>query len=159
MANRRVMVVGAGGCAREVAWVIREIAGLEFAGFVVSDLSKLGPRDSRDQVLGDLDWLGSHRDRFDGLVLGIGSPAARLAVAGGLERDFAADRWPAVAHPSARFDRDSVQLGPGSVICPNATVTVNVVLEAHAMVHYGCSVGHEARIGRASVINPGANVS
>jgi acetyltransferase-like isoleucine patch superfamily enzyme len=38
-------------------------------------------------------------------------------------------------------------------------VTVNVALDAHAMVHYGCTVGHEARIGRGSVLNPGANVS
>src|SRR3954462_3043944 len=108
MANRRMIVLGAGGCAREVAWMIREIAGLEFAGFAVSDLARLGPRDSRDQVLGDLDWLRSNRTRFDALAIGIGSPAARLAVAAGLEEDFDAGCWPALVHPSARFDRDSV---------------------------------------------------
>lgn len=159
MAKRRVVIVGAGGCAREVAWTLRECDGLEFAGFAVSDLASLGPYDSRERVLGDLDWLRSHRDRFDALAMGIGSPAARLRIADELERDFGPERWAQVLHPSARWERESASLAHGVVICANVVGTVNLVLEAHAMVHYSCTLGHESRLGRASVLNPACNVS
>jgi acetyltransferase-like isoleucine patch superfamily enzyme len=36
---------------------------------------------------------------------------------------------------------------------------VNVVLEPFALCNFGCTLGHEARIGRGSVVNPGANIS
>ena len=45
MTKRQIVVVGAGGFAREVEWLISEINAVEpayhFAGFVVSDLGKL----------------------------------------------------------------------------------------------------------------------
>jgi sugar O-acyltransferase (sialic acid O-acetyltransferase NeuD family) len=163
MAKKRIIVVGAGGCAREVAWIISQLDKLretmQFAGFVVSDLSKLGPHDSRDRILGDLDWVRRHRERFDGLAMGIGSPAARIRVAAELERDFDPEWWPQVVHPSAIFEQETARVGHGVVVCPNVVGTVNLSLEAHAMVHYSCTIGHESRIGRGSVLNPAANVS
>ena len=163
MAKQRIVVVGAGGCGREVAWVVAELEAhrksFEFAGFVVSDLSRLGPRDSRDRVLGDLEWLRSHRNRYDGLAMGIGSPGTRLHIATELEREFGPEWWPEIMHPSVLLERESATLGHGIVLCPNVVGTVNLVIEAHAMVHYSCTIGHESRIGRGTVLNPGANIS
>ena len=57
--RKRIVVIGAGGFAREVRWLIEEInavsPGFEFLGYVVSDLAKLGEHDSREDVLGDVD--------------------------------------------------------------------------------------------------------
>jgi sugar O-acyltransferase (sialic acid O-acetyltransferase NeuD family) len=163
---KRTVIIGAGGLAREVRWLIEEIhaAGIEdaefrFLGYVVSDIRKLTDRDSRDRVLGDFSWLEEHRDRVDALAIGIGSPAARLRVAEHLEHTFDASSFPALVHPRALLERSSCELGHGSILFGGAVVTVNVVLEPHAVVHYGCTVGHEASIGRGSVINPGANIS
>jgi sugar O-acyltransferase (sialic acid O-acetyltransferase NeuD family) len=158
MAKRRIIVLGAGGFAREVAWLIGDIGGdLEFIGFAVSDLSKLGPHDSKDRVLGDLDWLRAHQDRFEGLALGIGNPAVRLRLP--KELDFGDDRWPPLVHPSAHFDRKSCKVGPGVLLCANVIGTVNLDFEAFSMLNLSCTVGHEARIGRGSVLNPTVNVS
>jgi len=160
MAKRRIIVVGAGGFAREVAWLIGDIAGeLEFAGFVVSDLGKLGPHDSREHVLGDLDWVRENSHRFDGLAIGIGTPAARLRVAAELERDYGPDRWPAMIHPSVHFQRSSAKVGHGVLLCANVIGTVNLVIEPYAMVNLACTLGHESVVGRGTVLNPGVNVS
>lgn len=161
--KKRLVIIGAGGQAREVASCIEECscAGEPFdvVGFVISDLGKLGPLDSADRVLGDYDWLRRHRGEVDGLALGIGLPSSRLRVADKLGAEFPELDWPTIVHPSTRIDRRSASLGRGVMIGAGVVATVNVTVEAFAMVNFGATVGHEARIGAGSVVNPGANIS
>ena len=78
MKPQRIAVIGAGGMAREVAstlkWMNRVEHRLELVGYIVSDLPASGDRDSRDQVVGDFNWLDQHRSSVDALAIGIGSP-------------------------------------------------------------------------------------
>lgn len=163
MKPMRVVIVGAAGQAREIAWYLGEIQrgeeAFRLAGFVVSDLSRLGPRDSQDRVLGDYAWLDEHKREVDGAILGLGMPASRLAVASDLEARFPWLEWPAVVHPSARIDGKTAKLGRGILLAVNACATVNVELADFAMLNFASSVGHETRIGRGCVVNPGANLS
>lgn len=162
-ARRRILVVGAGGFAREVKWLIEEIAAsgepVEFAGYVVSDLGRLGELDSRGEVLGDLDWARGNRHAFDALAIGIGTPGSRLKVSSDLLPDFPEDRWPALVHPNVRMDRRSTRLGPGALVCASTVGTVNLELGPFCLVNLACTLGHEARIGRGSVLNPTVNIS
>ena len=87
MDARRMVIIGAGGFAREVRWLAEEITAAggdryEFTGYVVSEPDKPGPTDSADEILGDFDWLRAHRDRWDCLAMGIGNAAPRLKVLG-----------------------------------------------------------------------------
>jgi sugar O-acyltransferase (sialic acid O-acetyltransferase NeuD family) len=163
MAERRIVVIGAGGFAREVDWLIRELDAAGTAarcvGFVVSDLARVGDHDSRDRILGDLAWLRDNPDRFDGLAIGIGTPSARLRVSAELEAQFGPERWPALIHPSVRVDVPSSRLGHGVVVCAGVIGTVNVELAPFALVNLACTLGHEASVGRGSVLNPTVNVS
>jgi sugar O-acyltransferase (sialic acid O-acetyltransferase NeuD family) len=159
----RIAVVGAGGMAREVAstlkWINRVEHRFEFVGYIVSDLSRLGDRDSCDQVVGDFSWLDQNRRSFDALALGIGSPSVRLRLVRELSSRVDGISWPALIHPSAVIDPDSASVGEGCFIGAGVVATVNVVLEPFALCNFGCTLGHEARIGRGSVVNPGANIS
>jgi sugar O-acyltransferase (sialic acid O-acetyltransferase NeuD family) len=163
MQPKRMVIIGAGGYAREVAAQVADIRRhgepYEVVGFVVTDLARLGPRDSRERVLGDYEWLAAHRDRFDVFALGIGTPAARLAVATELAARFPDVPWPALVHPSVLADRASLVMGRGALLAPGVVATVNVTLEDFAMVNITCTLGHETRVGRGAVINPGANLS
>lgn len=163
MTRRRLVIVGAGGQARETRWIVSEIdrvtPGWEVTGFVVTDLARLGPFDSRELVLGDYTWLRQNRDRFDALAIGIGTPRVRLKVARELEDEFGLDVWPLLAHPSAIFDRPSAKCGRGVLIHPGVLGTVNLVIDDHAMINNGCTIGHETVIGRGCVVNPGANLA
>jgi sugar O-acyltransferase (sialic acid O-acetyltransferase NeuD family) len=164
MARKRIVIIGAGGFAREVQWLVREIdaAGedaFEFAGFVVSDPSSLGDNDSRELVRGDLAWLTSNRDAFDALAIGIGSPAARLGIARELASQFGDAYWPALIHPSVHADRASCVFEPGSMVCAGTIATVNVTVGRHALVNLACTLGHEAKIGAGCVLNPTVNIS
>lgn len=161
--TRRFVVLGAGGQAREIAALIDDLSragedvGVE--GFVVSDLGKLNERDSRDRVLGDLSWLRSNRERFSALALGVGAPAVRLMFADLLLQHFDESWWPALIHPTAIYDAASCRFGAGTVVAPGVIATVNVVMEPFSFANFGCTLGHEARIGRGSIVNPGANIS
>jgi sugar O-acyltransferase (sialic acid O-acetyltransferase NeuD family) len=162
-APQRIVIVGAGGQARDAAWLVAELARqgapLSFVGFIVSDLSKVGPRDSRAQILGDLSWLDGQRGNADALVLGIGSPAARLRVSADLSRAHPQLDWPSLVHPSVIYDRASAKVGRGVMVAAGAVGSVNLTLDDFALVNIGVTLGHEAHLGAGSVVNHAASIS
>jgi len=131
----------------------------EFVGYVVSDLSKVGDRDSRESIIGDFGWIEKHRSSVDSLAIGIGTPSVRLKLSQQLSQAFPEIEWPVIVHPTAIVDYDSAQLGEGVFIGARCVSTVNLVLQPFALCNFGTSIGHETRIGRGSVVNPGANLS
>jgi hypothetical protein len=72
---KRIVIVGAGGMAREVRAMIREINRVvpvwEFAGYVVTNKNVLGDRDSREEVVGDYKWLRANSNLIDAVTIGI----------------------------------------------------------------------------------------
>lgn len=160
---KRIVVIGAGGQAREVAFVLRNLNAVqprfELVGFVVSDTAKPGAYASTELVVGDFGWLRENRHRFDALALGVGMPATRARLAAELETEFGPEWWPPLVDPSVIVDRDSCELGHGSFIAPGVIATVNIRVGPHAMADFGCTLGHEAALGRAAVVMPGANIS
>ena len=161
--RQRIAVIGAGGMAREIVSALDSInctaPRFEFLGYIVSDLSKLGERDSRAQVIGDFNWIEKHRSSIDALTIGVGTPAVRLKLASELQSSFPGMEWPAIIHPTAIIDWASARTSEGSFVGVRCIATVNLVLDAFALCNFGTTLGHEAHIGRGSVVNPGANVS
>jgi sugar O-acyltransferase (sialic acid O-acetyltransferase NeuD family) len=163
MSKKRSIILGAGGMAREIAASLRALNRIEeqfeFVGYVVTDMSRLGEHDSRDQVLGDYDWLSRHRKQVDILIVGMGTPVDRLKVANEVRELIPDAEWPFLIHPSAELDLDTASVAEGVFIGAGVVGTVNLVFEPFALCNFGCTLGHEARIGRGSVVNPGANIS
>lgn len=163
MTKHRVVMVGAGGQARDTAWLMTEIGrndasqDLALIGFVVTDITRLSPHDS--PVLGDYGWLDENPDRFDAIVLGIGSPAARLRVAAALSERFPDKAWPNIVHPRAEFDRTSASFGRGVMIGAGVVGSVNLVFEDFALINLGVTLGHESRVGRGVVVNHNASIA
>ena len=163
MTGKRIVIIGAGGMAREVASTVKFInrrrETYDLLGYVVSDLSRLGPRDSHDQVIGDFRWLERNRNLFEAIAIGVGSPASRLKLAAELKSLFPGSQFPVLMHPTAVIDLDSAHLSEGSFIGANVTATVNLTLEPFALCNFASTFGHEATVGCGSVVNPGANVN
>lgn len=163
MRPQRIVIVGAGGQAREVAALIgamnRREDRFRVLGFVVTDFATLSERDSRERVLGDYHWIETHRGEVDAIALGIGAPAARLRVADELSGAFSWLEWPALVHPGAELDYETLSLGRGAMVGPGVVGTVNVRLGELAMANFACTLGHEADVARGAVVYPGANLS
>lgn len=149
--------------AREVAsalnWINRSEPQFQFVGYVVSDLSKLGDRDSRESIVGDFGWIEKHRSSVDALAIGVGTPSVRLQLSQQLGQAFPEIEWPVIVHPTAVVDYDSAQIGEGAFIGARCVSTVNLVLHPFAICNFGTTIGHETCIGRGSVVNPGSNLS
>jgi sugar O-acyltransferase (sialic acid O-acetyltransferase NeuD family) len=149
--------------AREVKALIREINRIapkwEFAGYVVTDMTKLGGLDSREEVVGDYAWLRANANRVDAVTIGIGNPTARLKVSAEIRNLLPNVDFPALIHPTAHMDFETAQIGNGALVCSGVIGTVNITLDRFALCNFGCTLGHEARIGEGAVINPGANIS
>ena len=164
MIAQRIVIIGAGGFAREVEWLIREInqnsssKKFEFLGYVVSDLSTV-PVEERTSILGGHEWLKDNRSKWDALAIGIGNPERRCTLPKELDAEFTGIQWPSLIHPTVRMDFSSCQIGKGTLICANVIGTVNLKIEDFCLINLSCTLGHEAVIGKGSVLNPSVNIS
>lgn len=160
---KRIAIIGAGGLAREVRWVLDEINAVqpvhEFVGFLVSDLDQVSPHDSSEAILGDLSWLEKNHGDVDELAIGIGNPSVRNRIGSDLQARFPQLAWPVLVHPSVRFDPHSCSFSSGVVLCAGVVATVGVRIAPFAYINLSCTLGHEAKVGRGSVLNPTVNVS
>jgi sugar O-acyltransferase (sialic acid O-acetyltransferase NeuD family) len=160
---KKIVIIGAGGQAREIRWLISEINAAkpeyDFLGYVVSDLAQIGPRDCRAEIVGDFSWLEANRGRIDAVTIGIGAPAARLSVAKQIKCLLPEAQYPSLMHPTVSLDQSSATIEEGVLLCAGVVATVNITLRAFALCNFGCTLGHEATVGRGSVVNPGANVN
>lgn len=163
MTALRLVIVGAGGQARDAAWLVSEINAChpqppyELLGFVVSDLDLISPRDA--PVLGDHEWIQRHRSELDGLVLGIGSPRARVKVAHELSERFPDLEWPTLVHPRAEFERSSARIGRGVMVGAGVVGSVNLTFGDFSLVNLGVTLGHETVVGTGVVVNHNAAVA
>jgi sugar O-acyltransferase (sialic acid O-acetyltransferase NeuD family) len=160
--NRPIFIVGAGGFAREVRWLVEEInaqkPAYEFGGYLVPDPKAPGDHDSCEMLISRVEWL-KRPPRNAAVALGIGDPAIRKKH-GDEVRDALGDAGlPVLIHPSVLIDRNSCQLAPGVVICAGCIVTVNVKFGRYVRVDRACNIGHEAEIGEAASINPTVTIS
>jgi sugar O-acyltransferase (sialic acid O-acetyltransferase NeuD family) len=161
--RKRIVILGAGGTAREIEWLIRDINRVtdcyEWMGYVVSDLSRIGSLGSTSHLLGDYEWLTQNAFAIDAVTMGIGTPALRLKVAAEVGGIIPNAEWPTLIHPSAIFDSETTHLSQGVQICAGVVGTVNIALDPFVLCNFACTIGHETTVGAGSVINPGANVS
>src|SRR6476660_4755061 len=149
-----LVIVGGGGCGREVLDVVDAINahGPRFeVGGVVDDgrpdeglLAAWGVRH-----LGPTGLLAELDDDVE-YVLGIGSPAPRRRIA----EAAGGRRSPVLVHPSVAVGARNVAMGPGTVVCAHACVQSHVTIGRHVHLNQGCTVGHDVRIGDHAVVSP-----
>lgn len=148
---KKIVIIGAGGNARELADMLRALPEFRVLGFLTN---MHGKYDS--PVLGDFSWPDAHQ--VDAFAMGIGEPIAKFKVGQELAMRYPHIEWPPIVHPSAYLG-NYAKLGRGVVVCVRAVATVSVDLGDFSQLNFGSTVGHEAVIGAGSLINPGANIS
>ncbi len=160
---RRIAIIGAGGFARELRWLLSEIAAdpdkryepFEVVCFLEKDAHRAASTEAR--VEEESEWLS--KNHIDALAIGIGTPSIRLKVAERLKKQYPKIEWPAIIHPSVKYDQNSCKIGEGVILCAGVIATVNVVFEPFSMINLSCTIGHEARIGKGSALNPTVSIS
>ena len=152
MIEQQIAIYGAGGFAREVAWLAEE-CGCHVVCFIDDDPAS--PR-----ILNDLPVFSvvEAADLFQGaaLAVAIGDPSTRETVTNkALKHGF---RPATLVHPRAEKSR-WITIGTGVVICAGNILTTNIVIADHVQINLDCTVGHDVQFGEYATLAPGVHVS
>jgi len=158
MAKIPIAVYGAGGFAREVAWLIEAINQTEeqyqLVGFV-EDNSKLWGQSINDVPVFALEDLltGYPESR---VVNAIGNPQTRETIVGKAAQ--AGLSFETLIHPRVERSR-WIEYGLGIVICAGNILTTNIKLGEHVQINLDCTIGHDVIMGDYTTLAPGVHVS
>ena len=147
-----LVIVGKGGFAKEVRWLLERInhknETWNFLGYI--------DREPGVDVIGNDDYLQTYRRELD-VVLAVGDPGVRKRLA----ECFRQNRYlhfPNLVDPGVLCS-DQVHMGMGNIICAGTILTVDIEIENFIIINLGCTIGHVTIIKDLVTINPGVNVS
>jgi len=129
--TKELLIVGAGGFARETVGAVRAAGGYTLLGFLDDDKALHGTTRGGVEVLGGLDLARQTDAR---VVVCVGNPrdvTVRRRVVRRL--DLPAERYATVVHPSVETG-PGCTVGPGSVLLAYAVLTADVTVGAHVAV-------------------------
>jgi sugar O-acyltransferase (sialic acid O-acetyltransferase NeuD family) len=152
--TQKVLILGAGRLAVDLADMIEDIPGWSVVGFVVDQ----PPFDRGSKVLERpvywIDEVGD-LDHTYMAVCAIGSSKRAGIIQAIEEHGF---QFTKVVHPSARVSK-SAMIGPGTIISAGAQVAAQATIGRHVIVNRGALVGPFDAIHDYSYIAPGANLA
>lgn len=156
-----IVIVGAGGFGREVAWLIEDINKKEdswnILGYIDDNASNHGKVLNNVKILGGFQWLEENPKREEiYFVCAVGNPITKELL---VRRCETLGLKPAtLIHPSVIMSNYNT-IGEGSIICAGNIITVNVEIGNHVIVNLDCTIGHDAVIKDYCTILPSVNVS
>lgn len=157
---KKIVIIGAGGFAREVAWLIEEINNKneewDLLGFIEEGNKNLGSVLNNYKILGDFKWIVD--SSIDNLfyVCAVGDPKLKQKFSKVAEN---LNLKPAtLIHPNAKMSNYNM-IGKGTIICAGCIITVNTQIGKHVIINIDSTIGHDAIIGDYSTILPSVNIS
>ena len=145
--SRALLLVGAGGLARETAEAVRARGVDELVGFLDDDPALWGTSLDGLPVLGGTSALPDHPDAQ--IVLCPGSGRARAAIAARL--GLADERYATVVHPGVLVPA-SCTIGVGTVLLAGSVLTTAVTVGRHVVVMPGSVLTHDVVLEDAATI-------
>ena len=153
MTQRQLVIYGAGGFAREVAWLAQSL-DFHVVCFIDDNESRWNSILNNIPVHG----LDEARQRFPdaNIIGGIGDPRVREIVM--KKASDAGFRNASLIHPNVE-PSDTVEIGEGAVICAGNILTVNITLGRHVQINLDCTIGHDVIMEDFSTLAPGVHIS
>lgn len=154
-----LVIVGAGGMAREIAWL-------------VADINKEIPE--RWQLIGFWDKDHNSGATIHGVpvideeavkswlpdvwaIVAIGNPVIREHAVARVKQ--LGCRLATLVHPSVRYDQSSVSIGEGTMICAGTILTVDVSVGSNVLINLDCTITHDCVIEDFATLSPGVHLS
>ena len=155
--NEDLLLIGAGGLAREVLEITRLLQGTTVSGILDDNETLIGTSISGVPVLGKI----SEIDKFPNCrvlicVANSKNPRRRLEIANQINID--PDRYFLAIHPTASIGA-SVKIGRGTIILSMCSVTADVVIGQHCVIMPNVVMTHDDIIGNGSTFGAGCTIS
>lgn len=146
---KKLVLYGAGGLAREIAYMVERINRVcptyELLGFVVDkEYYVPGMNVNGYPIVGDGDWLVAHKDEVV-CTCAVGEPpAARERIQETYEA--LGIKFETLISPDVEM-HESVKIGNGCVICWRTTFTVDVEIGKGTFINGRNAFGHDSCVG------------
>lgn len=146
-----LLVVGAGGLAREIAWALEEGGHpWRFSGFLADQEWADRRSPPEGQVVGGIrDWVKFSDAAF---IVAIAAPRIRRAVIDIMET-LGQVPYATVIHPSVKLS-SRVTLGAGTFVAAGCVLTTQVAVGRHVIIDRGSQIGHDCRVHDFSTLAP-----
>ncbi|HAD33325.1 MAG TPA: hypothetical protein DCF44_02330 [Chitinophagaceae bacterium] len=152
MIQHSVHLIGGGGLARDIIACFGN--QIHFAG-IWDDALHAGNDFQGIPVLGTLNELMEVKQAE--CIIAVGQPLIRKKIFENLKGKAG---WATLIHPDARvYDPTSVVIGQGSILFPQAYLTVGCKIDMNCVLHLQSGLHHDAQIGAHSILMPGAKIT
>ena len=156
MAKKKVIILGGGGFAKEIAGVLFRLPKYEFIGFLDDDKT-------RKSVLGKPNLGGIFpinkklKTKYVALGIGhVGKTIVRNKIINEYEK--AGYIFETIVSPASIVTK-SVTLGKGSYVADGAVIQPDTHIADYAIINSNSFIGHDGNIGRNTHICPGVMVA
>lgn len=154
-----IVILGAGGFARELAFLIGEINRekpiYNLLGFVVNNPDLVSKTVGEYNIIGDEEWLV---DQHVNVALGTGNPQLNSEL---IHRFGKKDNleFPNLVHPRTVWHKDRIKFGRGNIVCAGNIFTTDIEIGSFNIFNIKSTFGHDIKIQDGSIFNPGVNIS
>jgi sugar O-acyltransferase (sialic acid O-acetyltransferase NeuD family) len=156
-----LVIVGYGGLARELAFLVEEInrkaPTWNLLGYIGPGPTGVGQRYGNYTVCGDDAWL-KELDRPIAAALAIGNLKTMAAV----RERFAANSYiefPNLVHPAVTGDWGRITLGRGNLLFNGVALTTDISIGSFNIVNPGCTMSHDCVLGSFNLLGPGVHLA
>ena len=150
---RKLVIVGNGGFAKEVAWLVGRINAVKptwkFLGFI-DHCQKLG------NVVGDDDFVINYEQEIY-VTIAIGDPKIRETIYKKYKKNPRV-QFANLIDPGA-ICSGQVLFGGGNIVCAGTVLTVDIAIGNCIIINLACTVGHDAVLDDFVTVNPGVHIS
>lgn len=151
-----IVIIGASGFGREVAWLIENSDGWNVKGFVDDNKDLENKSVNEHPVLGTLDYLLNIEEKTN-VVVAIGNPQIRRNIVTKLQSNKKIS-FPNIVDKDVVIDK-TISLGIGNIICKGSILTTNIEIGNFNHINLSCTVGHDVYFHDYITIYPGVNIS
>jgi len=157
---KKVVIIGAGGFAREVLDVCdacnQDEPTYEVLGFIVDkQYGTPGTLINEIPILGDFSWLEKHANQVVG-TCAVGAPHHRYQL---IRRAHETGcNFFTLIHPKAFLTR-WVSIGVGTIITAGCILTNQIRIGNHVHINLDSTIGHDAFLEDFVTISPGVHIS
>ena len=155
---KKIVIVGSGGFAKEVAFLIDVInkkkKEWDFLGFIDE---KVGECNGKYKVFNNDEWLENTKIETN-VVFGLGDPSLikKLVTKFSKNKNL---KYPSLIDPSAIGDWERIKIGEGNIICGGNIFTTDITIGSFNIFNLDCTIGHDVVIDSFNLILPSVNIS
>lgn len=155
---KKIVIVGSGGFAKEVAFLIEDINKTKNEWNLLGYIDEnIGKSNGKYKVFNNDDWLETTEEKLY-VVFGVGDPILTKKLVDKFKSNIYLT-YPNLIHPNVFGDWDKIILGKGNIICAGNIFTTDIKIGSFNVFNLCCTVGHDVTIDSYNIINPSVNIS